>query len=245
MTSRSFRVVGPGRAGGSFAEALSSAGWQLDGMVGRGMALDDVAADVDVVIVATPDRAIADVARAIRPIPATVIVHLSGALGVDVLAPHTRRAAVHPLMTLPDARAGAARLRGGWFAIAGDDVAAEMVRALDGRSFVVRDEDRARYHAAAAVASNHLVVLLGQVERLAASVNVPFAAFLPLIRASIDNVEALGAARALTGPAARGDDETVERHLLALDESERPLYRVVSNAARTLASSVTTPREDV
>jgi predicted short-subunit dehydrogenase-like oxidoreductase (DUF2520 family) len=87
-------------------------------------------------------------------------------------------------------------------------------------------------------------VLLGQVERLSASVNVPFAAFLTLVRASVDNVEAMGAAPALTGPAARGDDETVERHLQALDESERPLYRVLSNAARTLASSVTRPRED-
>jgi predicted short-subunit dehydrogenase-like oxidoreductase (DUF2520 family) len=72
---------------------------------------------------------------------------------------------------------------------------------------------------------------------------VPFAAFLPLIRASVDSVAAVGAERALTGPAARGDDETIERHLKAIDESERPLYRVLSNAARTLASSATTQRE--
>ena len=244
MTPRSFRVVGLGRAGGSFAEALSAAGWRLEGVFGRGMALDDAAVDVDVVIIATPDRAIAEVARAIRPVRETAIVHLSGASGLGVLAPHTRRASVHALMTLPDVHTGAARLRGGWFAIAGDSVAGELAAALDGRSFVVADDERALYHAAASVASNHLVVLLGQVERLAADAGVPFAAFLPLIRASVDSVEALGAARALTGPAARGDIETVERHLQALDESERPLYRVLSNAARTLASSATTPRED-
>ena len=244
MTPRSFRVVGFGRAGGSFAEALSSVGWRLDGVFGRGVALDDAAADVDVVIIATPDRAIADVARLIQPVDETAIVHLSGASGLDVLAPHTRRASVHALMTLPDAHTGAARLRGGWFAIAGDAIAGELVAALDGRSFVVADDQRARYHAAASVASNHLVVLLGQVERLAASAGVPFEAFLPLIRASVDSVEALGSRRALTGPASRGDIETVERHLQALDESERPLYRVLSNAARTLASLERTPRED-
>jgi len=244
VTSRSFRVVGLGRAGGSFAEALSAAGWQLDAVFGRGARLDDVAMGVDVVIVATPDRAIAEVAREIRPVAGTAIVHLAGACGLDVLAPHVRRASVHALMTLPDARTGAERLRGSWFAIAGDGIAGELVAALDGRSFVVADDQRARYHAAAAVASNHLVVLLGQVERLAASAGVPFEAFLPLIRASVDNVEAFGAERALTGPAARGDDETIERHLRALDESERPLYRVLSNAARTLASSETEPRED-
>jgi predicted short-subunit dehydrogenase-like oxidoreductase (DUF2520 family) len=235
--------VGLGRAGGSFAEALSGAGWYLDNVFGRGMVLDDAAVDVDIVIIATPDRAIAEVARAIRPVAETVVMHLSGACRLDVLEPHARRASVHALMTLPDAHTGAARLRGGWFAIAGDAAAAELVAALDGRSFVVADDHRARYHAAASVASNHLVVLLGQVERLAAQAGVPFAAFLPLIRASVDNVEALGAAWALTGPAARGDDETIERHLAALDESERPLYRVLSNAARTLASSATLPRE--
>jgi predicted short-subunit dehydrogenase-like oxidoreductase (DUF2520 family) len=237
-------VVGLGRAGGSFAEALRDAGWRLDGVFGRGMALDDAAVDVDLVIIATPDRAIAEVAGAIGPVAKTAIMHLSGACGLDQLAPHTRRASVHALMTLPYVRTGAARLRGGWFATAGDPIAAELVSALDGRAFVVADDQRALYHAAASVASNHLVVLLGQVERLAAGAGVPFAAFFPLIRASVDNVEALGAARALTGPAARGDDETIERHLRALDESERPLYRVLSNAARTLASSATTPKED-
>jgi predicted short-subunit dehydrogenase-like oxidoreductase (DUF2520 family) len=207
------------------------------------MALDDAAVDVDVVIIATPARAIAEVARAIRAVEATAIVHLSGACGLDVLAPHTRRASVHALMTLPDAATGAARLPGGWFAVAGDAVALELVAALAGRSFVVADDERERYHAAASVASNHLVVLLGQVERLAEMAGVPFAAFLPLIRASVDSVAAVGAERALTGPAARGDDETIERHLKAIDESERPLYRVLSNAARTLASSATTQRE--
>ena len=244
MTPRSFRVVGLGRAGGSFAAALTAVGWHLDGVFTRGMALDDAAVDVDMVIIATPDRAIAEVARAIRTVDETAIVHLSGACGLDVLAPHTRRASVHALMTLPDGATGAARLPGGWFAIAGDAVGGEVVAALGGRSFEVADDDRALYHAAAAVASNHLVVVLGQVERLAAAAGVPFAAFLPLIRASVDGVAALGAQRALTGPAARGDEETIERHLRAIDESERPLYRGLSNAARTLASSATIPRED-
>jgi predicted short-subunit dehydrogenase-like oxidoreductase (DUF2520 family) len=244
VTSRSFRVVGPGRAGGAFAEALRAAGWRFDCAYGRGDDVGGAARDVDAVIIATPDRAIADVARAIRPVGDTVVVHLSGASGTGVLAPHARRAAVHPLMTLADARSGAARLRGGWFAIAGDDFAQEIVDALDGRSFTVADDQRARYHAAAAVASNHLVVLLAQVERLATAAGVPFAAFLPLVRATIDNVDELGPRRALTGPAARGDVETIARHLAALDESERPLYRLLSDAARTLASESPAPRED-
>lgn len=244
MTARSFRVVGMGRAGGALARALVSAGWRLDRVFARGDDLRDAAQDVDAVVIATPDRAIGESARAIRPSTDAVVVHLSGALGIDVLAPHARRAAVHPLMTIADAATGAERLHGGWFAVAGDRLAQEIVDALGGRSFTVADDQRVRYHAAAAVASNHLVVLLAQVERLAAAAGVPFTAFLPLIRASVDNVEKLGARAALTGPAARGDLDTVARHLDELDESERPLYRVLSDAARTLASGGDAVRED-
>ena len=71
-------------------------------------------------------------------------------------------------------------------------------RALAGHAPVPcrsTDADRARYHAAACVASNHLVALLGQVERLAADAGVPLEAFLPLVRATLDNVDELGPAR--------------------------------------------------
>jgi predicted short-subunit dehydrogenase-like oxidoreductase (DUF2520 family) len=244
VTARAFRVVGPGRAGGAIALALREAGWRLDRSYGRHDDLTNAAAGVEAVIIATPDRAIGDVARAIRPVHTTVVVHLSGAAGVSVLEPHLRRAAVHPLMTLPDAATGAARLRGGWFAIAGDPFAREIVDSLHGHSFAVADEQRALYHAAASVASNHLVVLLAQVERLAAAAGVPFAAFLPLVRASVDNVEAMGARRALTGPAARGDHDTIARHLEAIVGSERPLYRALSDAARTLASASASVDDD-
>jgi predicted short-subunit dehydrogenase-like oxidoreductase (DUF2520 family) len=74
------------------------------------------------------------------------------------------------------------------------------------------------------VASNHLVGLLGQVERLAAGIGVPPAEYLDLARGSLDNVAAMGAAAALTGPVRRGDRSTVERHLAALPPDERELY---------------------
>jgi predicted short-subunit dehydrogenase-like oxidoreductase (DUF2520 family) len=85
------------------------------------------------------------------------------------------------------------------------------------------------------VASNHLVALLGQVERLAADAGVPFDAFLPLVRATLDNVDELGPARALTGPVARGDRGTIARHLDALDEDEVDAYLALAREAARLA----------
>jgi predicted short-subunit dehydrogenase-like oxidoreductase (DUF2520 family) len=230
------RIVGHGRAGGAFAAALDSVGWEILAPVGRDDDPAQAGGGADVVLICTPDAAIASVAAAIRPADAA-IVHVAGSLGLDVLAPHSRRGAVHPLMSLPDAEVGAERLLdGGWFAVAGDAIVHEIVAALGGRVLEVADADRAIYHAAACVASNHVVTLLGQVERLAAAIGVPAEAYLALTRASIDNVERLGASAALTGPAARGDDETIARHLSALPTAEQGLYRALVDEARRLAS---------
>lgn len=233
---RRVRIIGPGRAGRSLARALTGAGWEVAPLLGRHDDLSEAAAGVDLLVVATPDDAIRGVARAVAPVEATVVAHLAGSRGLDVLAPHRRRAAVHPLMALPTPDLGARRLVGGWFAVAGDPLAGEVVRALDGRSFTVADRDRATYHAAAVITSNHLVALLGQVERLAGEVGVPFEAFLDLAAATLDNVARLGPAAALTGPAARGDETTIRRHLRALPPEERAAYRGMVDAARRLAA---------
>jgi predicted short-subunit dehydrogenase-like oxidoreductase (DUF2520 family) len=240
------RIVGPGRAGGSLAGALAERGWEVLEPVRRGDDPAGAAAGTDLVVVATPDAAVASVARAVRPVPGVAVVHLSGALGLDVLAPHERAGALHPLVALPSAEVGARRLlEGAWFAVAGDEVTGRLVADLGGRSFVVADADRAAYHAAACIASNHLVALMGQVERVAVRVGVPLEAYLDLAVATLANVGELGPAAALTGPAARGDDATLAAHLRALDPSERDAYRALVAQARRLAGRVdpTDPEE--
>ncbi len=147
---------------------------------------------------------------------------------------------MHPLMSLPDAERGAAQLLdNGWFAVAGSsdhatDLVLAMVAALGGRHFPIADHARAAYHAAATIASNHTTALLGQVERVAAAAGVPFEAFVPLITGSVNNVAALGAAAALTGPVSRGDEATLDRHREALDLDELELYEALVVAARKL-----------
>ncbi|MGH8987931.1 MAG: DUF2520 domain-containing protein, partial [Acidimicrobiales bacterium] len=96
---------------------------------------------------------------------------------------------------------------------------------LGGTCVEVPDGERARYHAAACVAANHVVALLGQVERIAGAAGLPLEAFLPLARAAVDDAGRLGPREALTGPAARGDWQTLARHLEAIPEAERTAYR--------------------
>ena len=226
------RVVGAGRAGGSFAGALSDAGWSVE-LVHHDH--PDPGAGVDLVLSCVPDGAVAALAAGWPVHPEAVVAHCAGSLGLDVLAPHPRVASVHPLVSLPDPTTGRDRLRGAWFAVAGDEIARRVVAALGGRAVEVPDASRVRYHAAAVIASNHLVALMGQVERLAADLGVPLEAFLALAAGSLDNVAAVGPAAALTGPVARGDWQTVARHLASLPPEERGAYLAMAEQAALLA----------
>ena len=234
----SIRIIGAGRAGTSFALALRSVGHHVDGPLRRDASPARAAHGVDVLVLAVPDDEVAHVAASVEPAARCVVAHLSGSLGLNVLAPHPRRASLHPLVPLPNGEVGARRLLDGvTLAVAGDPAALALGESLGARLVTVADEDRATYHAAACVAANHVVALLGQVERLAATVGLPVDAFLGLTRAAVDDVAALGPRAALTGPAARGDWATIARHLEALDPAERAGYGAGVALALELAAA--------
>jgi predicted short-subunit dehydrogenase-like oxidoreductase (DUF2520 family) len=234
----SARIIGNGRAGASFAGALTSLRiCEVLAVLGRDDDPTGAAQDVDLVLIAVPDAAVADVASAIHRNPDAVIAHCSGSLGLAPLAGHWRRAVIHPLMSLPNAESGESALRGhGWFGLSadGDHLAGEIVRVMGGHPLVIAEEDWATYHACAVIASNHFVGLMGQVERLAASIGAPIAAYLSLASTAWGDVMRLGPAEALTGPVARGDWATVERHLAALPDDERAAYQAGVDLCRRL-----------
>ena len=96
------RIVGAGRAGASFRAALADVGWSVDAPLGRDDDLADVAHGAELLLVAVPDAAVADVAAAIEPDGECVVAHVSGSLGLAPLSMHPRRAVLHPLVALPD-----------------------------------------------------------------------------------------------------------------------------------------------
>ena len=81
----------------------------------------------------------------------------------------------------------------------------------------IDEEDRAAYHAAASIASNFLVTLEAAAEQLAGTAGASRELLVPLVRATVENWAAHGAA-ALTGPIARGDEATVARQRAAVAE---------------------------
>src|SRR5437763_324258 len=185
ISARTFALVGPGRAGTSIALALVHAGWRPVAVAGRSddatstrhavarlgapaSPLGAAGRGAALVVLATPDAAIHETARAVAPglEPGALVVHLSGALGLDALGavaelrPDCSVGALHPLQTF--ATADPHRVVGAWAAVAGPPAVADVARELGAHPFAVPDDRRAAYHAAAVVASNHLVALLGQ-----------------------------------------------------------------------------------
>jgi predicted short-subunit dehydrogenase-like oxidoreductase (DUF2520 family) len=219
----SIEVIG---AGGRVGSAVSTR------LAERGVRLD--ADTPGLVLLCVPDRAIADVARGIATGP--WIAHVSGATPLAALDPHERRFGMHPLQSFSKTR-GAEQLHGAWAAVTAETEEARTVgswlaETLGLRPFDLDDESRGAYHAGAAVASNYLVALRAAARSLLEAAGAPPDALDPLIRGVVEN------GFELTGPIARGDWETVERHLEVI-RAERPeleeLYLALAAATARIA----------
>jgi predicted short-subunit dehydrogenase-like oxidoreductase (DUF2520 family) len=228
-------VVGHGRLGTALCAALRASGVPVDGPLPRGATAPGAA----VVILAVPDAEIAAAAALIAP--GTLVGHCSGATTLTPLteAGHANAFSLHPLMTVT--RAGA-NFSGASAAIAGTtEEALALARALAttlGMTPIdVPDRDRAAYHAAASIASNFLVTLEWAATRVGA---LDRAALAPLVQATVSNWLAEGPEAALTGPIARGDEQTVARQRAAVLERTpdlAELFDALTEATRTLAAA--------
>jgi predicted short-subunit dehydrogenase-like oxidoreductase (DUF2520 family) len=216
---------------------------------------DEVVAGADLALLAVPDDVLPGLVRGLAAAGSfrsgQIVVHTSGAHGVAVLAPAAEHGvlplALHPVMTFTGRTEDVARLAGcsvGVTAAAGDEAAWSVGEALvvemGAEPVRVPEEVRPLYHAALAHGANHLVTLVRDcVETLErAGIGAAERLVAPLLSAALDNALRHGD-RALTGPVARGDVETVRTHLRELDAADPDLaetYRVL--AGRTAHRAV-------
>jgi len=260
-------IIGAGAVGTALGVALSRAGWPVGAVASRDAGrrerfrslVDGVRAfaepqalldDVELIIVAVPDDAIAPLAASLRMYSGQAMVHTCGALGAEVLTPAmaagTQIGAFHPLVSFADTERAVAALHGATVAIEGDDqlaaLLAEMAEAIGARPVRLAPGSKAAYHAAAVLAAGGFVALLDAIVQLGRVAGLDEAGSLaiygPLIEGTLGNARALGVAAALTGPIARGDLGTLEAHLAAL-RAHAPvtldLYRAVAEREIELA----------
>jgi predicted short-subunit dehydrogenase-like oxidoreductase (DUF2520 family) len=233
-------IIGRGRVGRSLAAAAERADLDVR-LMGREGAVEGA----DAALLCVPDSEIATACRALAAEIPPLVGHVSGATTLDALSAATERGAaafsLHPLQTFPD---GETTVEGTPAAIAGSSAEAlEFARALaEGlgmRSFEVPEQNRAAYHAAASIASNLLVALEESAAELLERAGVEDARELlaPLVLRTAANWSENGP-KALTGPIARGDAETVERHRAALAATAPellPSYEALVQRAEAIA----------
>ncbi len=246
---RSLAVIGAGRTGGSVIPAARAAG--LDVRVGSRGTAALAAGGCDVALLCVPDESISAVCAevtAAADLPAYV-GHVSGATGLDALEAAASRGAqtfrLHPLQTIP---APGTSLAGVPAAVTGSSpAAAEVARTLARRlgmvPFDLAEEHRAAYHAGAVLASNFVLALAESAADLLtrAGVKDARAALTPLVLSTAANWAAAGPA-ALTGPIARGDEETVRAHqtaLAGLAPELLPAYTALADRTRAVAAEST------
>jgi predicted short-subunit dehydrogenase-like oxidoreductase (DUF2520 family) len=231
---RNMCVVGAGRVGSALAARLRQRGSTVR-VSGRDLAVGNA----ELVLLCIPDSAIAAAARRIEPGP--WVAHVSGATPLAALDPHVRRFSVHPLQTFT-LRRGPEQLDGAHAAVTAQSEEArslgfELASLLGLRPFELADENRALYHAGAAMASNYVVTLFRAASILLSEAGAPPEGLVPLMRRTIDNDFEL------TGPISRGDWQTLERHLAAIASELpelQPLYRELARATRRLATEPVT-----
>ena len=233
-------IIGRGRLGRTLHHLLPTGGVDV-ALVGRSEAVPAA----DALVLAVPDRAIADLAAAVA-VPGVVLLHCSGAADVDVLRPHRPAGSFHPLMTFPGPEVAIPDLAGVPAAVAGDEAALDVARAIAaalGMHPVMVPGDRRLYHAAAVIAGNFATVLLAEATDVLVAAGVDRALaprmLAPLALQSLRNA-ADDPGHALTGPAVRGDDQVIDAHLAALEaaglEGARVLYHLLTRRAATLAA---------
>jgi predicted short-subunit dehydrogenase-like oxidoreductase (DUF2520 family) len=217
-------------------------------LIGQGRSMVDIvtaARSATLVFITTPDQAIEAACVKIAAEQGfrekAIVIHCSGALPSSIL--ESARgcgayiASLHPIQSFAEVDQAIRLLPGSYFGFEGDKpartTARQLVNALSGKWLAITTRDKPLYHAAAVFACNYVVTLLDIAVRLFETVGIAreeaFSALYSLLKGTASNLGYLGLPQALTGPIARGDVQTVARHLQHIQEKMPELISLYTN----------------
>jgi predicted short-subunit dehydrogenase-like oxidoreductase (DUF2520 family) len=205
----------------------------------------EVVRTCDVIAITTQDRVIKDIAGEIDAgmdsLAGKMFFHTSGADPSSILKPLDEKGALlgslHPLQTFPDIDSAIAVLPETYIFIEGDEGALETLtfigEKIGYRVQMIGSDDKVLYHLSAVFVCNLLCALYYAGEKIMDAINIDLEPFLPIIRATLKNIEKKGPLMSLTGPVIRGDLKTVEAHLKAMKDMDdyKDVYKVLSGIA--------------
>lgn len=239
-------IIGLGQVGNALLKALKKNGYEVISVFNRSEIADsqiEQYPDTDfftglpsqntligeIIIVAVSDDAIYkvsnDLAGRFKSLKGKFVAHCSGTHSSEALeviqSIGAKTASFHPMKAITKSTDS---FEGTWFDIEGDDHFLKMLEKiaidLNAKTFRVEPKAKPYLHASAVVASNYLVVLAGLISQISEQGNVDkqtlLKALTPLMENTLQNINELGVVNALTGPIARGDINTIQKHLESL-----------------------------
>ena len=252
-------VIGIGRVGQAVAAILTEKKYNIVGIndlneslvlsfskeIGsKKLDLGQLIRDSEIIIITTPDRFIKKIAKeiAIYNLKNKQIMHMSGSLDSSELNDCKERGAItmslHPLQSFASTNEALINLPGSYFFYegqkAGIEIAQELVKAFNGKMIIIKRELKPVYHSAACIASNYLVTLINEatclMEEIGFDRQFALKVIMPLVKGTIHNISSKGTVKALTGPIARGDYLTIEKHVREISRVNKDLlstYRMM------------------
>jgi len=203
----------------------------------------------DIIAVTTQDRAIRTVAGEIAVsedhLGGKLFFHTSGLEPSSVMSELADKGAMigslHPLQTFPDIESAIEVLPQTPIFIEGSSDAitllTEIAKTIGSKVYEIKAEDKRAYHLSAVFVCNLLCALFSTAADIMNRIDIGLEPFLPIIHATMKNIEDKGPLLSLTGPVVRGDDETVRSHLEVMADMDihRNVYKALSKAALDMA----------
>jgi predicted short-subunit dehydrogenase-like oxidoreductase (DUF2520 family) len=238
-----------------YSRSFSSAE-QAAKFVGAGQPVAELAhmRTANVWLLSVPDAQVGAAAQALAEaqgakLSGSIVFHNSGFLSAAELQPlqalGCHVASAHPVLNFASPDTGVRQFAGTPCGLEGDAAALAWLHtalsAIGGRCFEIASADKPLYHAAAVFSSNFTVVLQGIAQDAWQTAGVPPELMRPLtealLKSTVDNVLAMGPAKALTGPAARGDIAVVQAQgevVKSWSPTAGELYKTLSELAAQL-----------
>jgi predicted short-subunit dehydrogenase-like oxidoreductase (DUF2520 family) len=242
-------IIGIGRLGSALALKLKSAGYEIAYLVDKeiekavkiAFATEGKAIisglerlqETDILFLTLPDDEIEYMAKELSKLPFDwwdkIVIHCSGVNTVEILRwlekKGARTLSIHPYQTFPQ-EADTDRFYEIFCSVEGEDyeAGARIVKALRAFPFKIDSQYKVLSHISACIASNYVYSLLATAEQIMVQsgmeAEIARRALLPLVRGTVESYEQLATPNGLSGPIARGDINTVKKHLLALRENK-------------------------
>lgn len=186
--------------------------------------------DFDVAIIAVSDNAIGEVSEKIK---SPLVVHTSGSTHIDALKNKGRKGVFYPLQSFTKGKTvDFSKIPICIEARTEEDekLLGSLVSRLKGGFYHIGSEERKYIHVAAVFVNNFTNHMFKTAWDIFGEHHIPFNILMPLIKESIEKIERLTPEEAQTGPAIRKDQKTIDNHLTLLNDSQKELYKAITES---------------